>query len=317
MKPKYDVTVIILTYNSQLEKTLSTIKSSFLQEDVSFEVIVSDDGSKINYKDEIIEFSKFYLNVPFKYIGNTENYGIVANVLGAVEKAEGEYTYFISPGDYFFEKRTLKNLIDFVRKNKSEICFGKLQYYCYEDGCVSLINKMNPPAPSVYSNKFFGHKLKTLAYCTTETAVGASFIRKTDVIKEYLNKIKQYSRNDEDNTTSYYHLLKEKKDIDFYSGYVAWYEYGMGISTSNNIQFIDSLKNDCDKVLKMIKSQNSSKSIIDYIQTEDVLHRNLKHPQLFVKWIILKIYCKLFKNREFLKETTPFFNEVQKTSFDS
>ena len=61
-----DITVILCTYNPTIEELVITLDSIVNQRDVSFEIVISDDGSKDNHK-EFIETVK-----TFEYIHYVE-----------------------------------------------------------------------------------------------------------------------------------------------------------------------------------------------------------------------------------------------------
>ena len=42
---RYDISVIVVTYNQDVNKTLTTIHSILIQKDVTIQLIVADDGS--------------------------------------------------------------------------------------------------------------------------------------------------------------------------------------------------------------------------------------------------------------------------------
>ena len=48
---QYQVSVIVCTYNSKWEKLKSTLLSILSQRDISFEIIIADDGSEIQCLD--------------------------------------------------------------------------------------------------------------------------------------------------------------------------------------------------------------------------------------------------------------------------
>ena len=49
MKNKYDVSIIVATYNPDLNKLMSTLLSIIIQKGIKFEIIVTDDGSQKDY----------------------------------------------------------------------------------------------------------------------------------------------------------------------------------------------------------------------------------------------------------------------------
>ena len=258
----YEITVIVITYKPNLEKLMSTLKSAVFQKNVNIQIIVADDGSEFNYKKEIENFFIENSFRDFKLIMNEKNVGTVNNIYNAIQFAKGKYTYLISPGDYFFSESTLANIVKFSEKNNIEIGFGNSQYY-RKDSNVTLYKQMNPRSPVIFNIRCLSQKIKTLAYCTTQDIVGACFFRKTDIFANYLDRIKLLSKYDEDNCTTYIHLLQEGKEIYYFDEFVVWYELGTGISTSNNSKFSEQLEKDCETVLNSIKNKKNSK-IIEY-----------------------------------------------------
>ena len=105
---KYDFSVIVCCYNSDYEKLKKTLISISKQKNVSYEIIISDDGSK----DRAIEQIKAWVdehnisNVRYNFL--PENIGTVRNILSAVKVAQGKYVKTISPGDYLFDEYSLQ-----------------------------------------------------------------------------------------------------------------------------------------------------------------------------------------------------------------
>ena len=52
------VSVLLVTYNADWNKLKQTIESIIAQKDVSFELIIADDGSKIRWDEQIQELCK-------------------------------------------------------------------------------------------------------------------------------------------------------------------------------------------------------------------------------------------------------------------
>lgn len=51
---KYDCTVVVVTYNSDLNKLYSTLLSIIKQKNISIQIVISDDGS-FNFEKESLE----------------------------------------------------------------------------------------------------------------------------------------------------------------------------------------------------------------------------------------------------------------------
>ena len=302
----YDITVVVCSYNPNLKKLISTLKSIVLQKNVKMQVLISDDGSKVNYKDEIESFFSDYSTIDYKIIINEKNVGTVNNIYNAIRYATGKYTYIISPGDYFFSEDVLSKIYCFSEKKNITIAFGKAQYYS-NDGTLRLYNQMDPRSPEIYNLKWLSKETKKLAYCTNQGIVGACFFRRTDVLLEYINRIKDYSKYDEDNGTTYVHLLEKNGKINFLNDFVVWYEFGTGISTSNNQKFLNELEKDCTRVLQLIKNKRNER-IIDYM---DIKNRSFfRHPILKVKSYLLRILGKIYEYKKFEKTGNDFFYSI-------
>ena len=48
-----EVTVIVVTYNQDLNKIIETLDSIVIQEEISFEIIICDDGSIMRFENEL------------------------------------------------------------------------------------------------------------------------------------------------------------------------------------------------------------------------------------------------------------------------
>lgn len=304
-----DVTVLIITYNPDYRKLFSTIWSSILQKNISFEIIVCDDGSKTNYKKEIETLFTDYPDIPFYFVENMDNVGTVKNILSGLQIASGKYTYVISPGDYFFSEESINKLFAYAESINCDICFGKSQYYYSENGHIEMIRQMTPEAPRIFS-RILPQRWITLAFCETQGIVGATYFRRTNIFKQYMEEICSYSLLDEDNCTSYYHLFCAKKRICFCNEYAVWYEYGSGISTSKNSNYLNRLSNDCTNVLKRIQSIQNKNRILDYVLDEDKQHRKRNHPVIRIEVYLLIALGKFLKYKKFQESPNQFFNKV-------
>lgn len=116
------ISVIVLCYNPDLEKLKCTIISIIKQKDVEYELIISDDGSALDYRRELKDWiSELNLSVNVIYNFLLDNVGTVKNILSAVKLANGEYIKTISPGDYFFDEYSLSVYY-------SHLCIGNISF---------------------------------------------------------------------------------------------------------------------------------------------------------------------------------------------
>ena len=282
-----------------------------MQQNVNMQIVIADDGSKYNYKDEIAKFFLSYPSVKYEFSNNNTNVGTVNNIYNAILKAKGEYTYVISPGDYFFSENTLAGIYGFSVKNQIEIAFGKSQYYRRNCNNIELIKQMNPSSPEIYNKRWLSKQMKTLAYCTTQGIVGACFFRKTETFREYLEIIKDMSKYDEDNTSTYIHLLLYDKSVYFYNEYVVWYEFGSGISTSANNSFLKILEDDCNRVLSYINAKKKQQ-LIPFVLLKEKRDRIINYPLLSARYYIVRKIGNRMTYTDYLTSTTTFFDEITK-----
>ena len=95
----YDVSVVVLTYNPVMEKLKSTLLSVLNQKNVEIQIIISDDGSKIDFRKEIEELFFEFNFTHYKLFLNKENVGTIENYYFALEKTDSLLIKGISPGD--------------------------------------------------------------------------------------------------------------------------------------------------------------------------------------------------------------------------
>ena len=113
---RFDVAVVLVTYNPESNKLMDTIHSILIQKDIDLQLILADDGSN-NCDYEQLEQ---YLNdkICFKKVVSPVNQGTVKNILNALQYVEAPYVKVISPGDSFLDEYVLKNWISFLKKSK-------------------------------------------------------------------------------------------------------------------------------------------------------------------------------------------------------
>ena len=53
---KYPVSVLVCDYNPKLKDIIITLRSVLLQKGIKFQIVISDDGSKVNYFEAIRQY---------------------------------------------------------------------------------------------------------------------------------------------------------------------------------------------------------------------------------------------------------------------
>ena len=138
MSSHIQVSIIICTYNPDLRKLLTSVKSVVVQTGVEFEIIVTDDGSKIDYFNDIKAYFADIRFTEYSLIKNIDNLGTVKNVLNALKHARGEYVFLNSPGDYVFDSTVISDFYEFAKKNNADICFGDYIPYFLEEKIIYI-----------------------------------------------------------------------------------------------------------------------------------------------------------------------------------
>ena len=275
--------VICLTYNSDVTKTLTTLNSVINQKDCDFELIIADDGSKENNVDVIERYLRSKKFVNYKIKANKVNQGIIGNYLSAIELANGRYIKYISLGDYLYDEFTLNKCLNFMHQYHAELAFGKALYYSNENDKLEILTQKNPVFTEIYdinNNDYdFEIVLKNLILWQ-DGILGAAVIADRVVFQKYLREIFGKVKYIEDNTIMPLATL-DKKRIYFFDEYILWYECDSGISTNTNRGFKEKIHMDFFKCY-------------EYLKTKDCKNKNIKLAYLKQKYSVQKQRFLLF-----------------------
>lgn len=224
-----DVTVVILTYNSDFEKVKYSLKSVFNQEGLNISVIIADDGSKeFDYK----EYVRFFSDSGFEnylIVVNKENKGTVINSFNAIKRANGTYVKLLGTGDAFLHNDSLKIWVDNLQNSGKRWSFCESVFFDANSEDRRIINVPAHP------QKIKCYELEKKRECMwryialDDLPVGANILCQKDIYLEYLGdaigkviyaedflcRLMMY-----DEVFPYF----EKKSIIFY-------EFGAGVST--------------------------------------------------------------------------------------
>lgn len=226
-----ELTVIVVSYNSSLEKTLRTIRSVIRQAGIALELIVSDDGSSDNHFDSI---ERFLINENFsnyKLISNKINIGTVENLYKACRQASGIYIKAISPGDYLYDNHVCLNAVNFMRTNIIRIAFGKAAYYRRVGEALVVGRVFKPRVMAPYRSEPQDSREVLKRLIADDCILGAAIIIERELALKFLGKAIGKVRLFEDKTIT---LLAAAigetiRELPFY---FVWYEIGCGVTSS-------------------------------------------------------------------------------------
>ena len=237
------LSIIVLSYNSDVRKMEATLKSVINQKNVDFEIIVSDDGSKVDPTDEIKNIFQKYNCSNYKININKENLGTVKNCLSAINLANGKYVYLISPGDMIFDDYTMSDFYNFAEEKEAQVCFGEYLNYVVDNDDVKLVEKLaNPARNDVYDPPYDFFDYKLLFLCT-EYILGPCYFRTKEFALKYLGYASKCCKYVEDNTSTAF-ALADNVSIFHYKRDICWYECNTGISTNLNSKWINLTRKD-------------------------------------------------------------------------
>ena len=296
---QYDVSVIVLTYNPKYEKLLYTLKSILVQKNISFQIVVSDDGSKENYFSDIRLLFEEYHFKDYKLVDSSTNTGTCLNYKRGIEASSGLYIKAISPGDFLFDENVLSDWIAFMKNTRCQVSFGQTVYYSLENGtAVIRKEKCQPQRIELYHAENYNKKAVIMNYIfLLDPIVGSALVTKRDILLSYLNLIIGKVKYAED--TMFRIMIFDDIQILEFPRFVVYYEHGTGISTSKSKEWAKIIKTEIIETNEIIKSRLDRGSFfnirikilfsVKYASKQYTILKYLLFPNL--------IYKKIIKNK--------------------
>lgn len=301
----YSMSVLIVCYNPNYIDLMRTAYSVVMQQGIDFEIIVSDDGSETDYFDSLRMFFDNHDVHKYRFVKNKQNNGTVKNVLSGLRLAEGKYIRPISPGDFLYDKDTLKDIFCFMEDRGAKISFGNPVYFNIKNSRVHLVSvNSSPQKPELYSKKNYSYKKVKLHYLVYEDIIcGISFAWLNETMKKYFELIEGKVIYAEDNILRI--VVSREERIWYMDRYVVWYEYGTGISTD-----IEKLKiwgmrlnKDLQSIIPILEGKDIKKDfIIRQFLLLNKVNESWKKNMLpkIIKYVIAPelLYWKFRKNKK-------------------
>ena len=299
---KAEVSVIVLTYNSDFEKLKKTLLSVLNQKGLDFEVIVCDDGSKEKCFDEIKKLFDEHGFKNYKFVDNKENKGTIKNYLSGLYEAKGEYAFAISAGDMLYDEEALKSFLSFAKENDVEILFGDCICYNFKEGKIKIYNEEHSPRrPEIYDIGADIKKAKREMFLGDQV-IGVAYFRKTEIAIKYFEKLTSLIRYAEDNPSTLF-AYEEGVKINHFNRKVVWYEYATGMSNAGSSpmaqKIIDEFKviyahlakeykgnvEDCAMLRTSIESKKKMALTCflkhPFIYTSHLIYQKIKKPSFY------------------------------------
>ncbi len=242
---KYDVTLLVASYNPEWYALKRTLCSALNQKNVNFQIVIADDDSKETFYDEVIKLFEKYEYNDFKFLRAETNRGTCLNIYNGLLDSEGEYIKTIGPGDCLFDESVLSSWVYYAKNNFADICFGDSVFF-EKDGTASekIISKRRyPQNVSPYIKDNYCVKEGIYNYVLLGDVVwGSNFLTRRDVMVTYMKRIIGKIKYAED--MIYRMMLADGRKMTYFQHNVIWYEYGSGISTSGDSKWHKIISNE-------------------------------------------------------------------------
>jgi glycosyltransferase involved in cell wall biosynthesis len=288
MNKKLDFSVIVCCYNSSITKLEKTIFSIENQKGVTFEIIVSDDGSCDFKKDELIDWinNKHYTNIKLNLL--PKNVGTVKNIISAIKISKGLFVKTISPGDFLFDSSSLSIYLSYFYKKNADILFSKARYF---DTNGKILYSRSPGSPFSFKKLF----MKKNVCLFKETIPGVAVAAKKNTELHYLSLIEGKIKYVEDRALMVLGLLDGLNVIGI-SQYLVWYEFGTGISNGEHSEIITKDRDALFALLGEINCNAKCKKISYlYFKTKNKnkFYSNLIYGLNYPSYFFFKASCVL------------------------
>lgn len=289
-KETIQVSIVVLTYNPDPVKLRQTLRAIGAQQNVRYELIISDDGSA--RKD--FSFLPGYLAQvgisDYCLLEHEENRGTVQSCYSAVSAARGEYVFLTSPGDFLFDSLVMHDLYCYAQEQKAPLCFGNAVFYAAENGmgrCTKSVGK--PARPQLYAPQMPAAVGK-LHFFAGDWVIGASYFRSRALLLKTLEQVLDTAKYMEDTTTTAFAMAAGER-LCYFDRNVVWYEDGSGVSTGKNEKWEKLLRKDLLQSFQKLKKQYSQDPYVDIgwcniAQTNRIkrmAYKLLRHPAAMLR----------------------------------
>jgi glycosyltransferase involved in cell wall biosynthesis len=232
-----DFSVIVLNYHPDRDKLFATLRSILCQKNISYEIIIADDGSPNPLQEQIDAFMSSHAFTDYRFVLHEQNGGTVINLYDGLQKARGKYIKPISPGDCLYDENTLSDVFAYMEREHAQVLFGDMVYYNGDQ----IFDIKTPLVESIYhthqTKKILKHQMLYYEYIS-----GAAVFYERNRLEQGLEAIRGHVIYAEDTILQLF--AAENIDIHHLPRFTVWYEYGTGLSTDPQKRLSDRLKRD-------------------------------------------------------------------------
>lgn len=266
------MSVIVITYNQSPQSIFQTLNSIVCQNFDDFEVIISDDGSKVTHSEAIGEYLDNSDFRNYRIITRDNNVGTVKNILEAMLSASGEFVKCIGAGDLLYSPNTLNEIYDFCKQNRVTLGFGLIKAYSLNNGELSIQPFHAPRNTEVYRKESnSSEKLEQLLINDDWLPGSGLFYQKDSLIDLFTILSNDFKvKYCEDLVVP---LVLFEGNIDYLDKYILWYEWGVGISNDGSSAARERMYKDHSNYFVHLAYQYPKNSIVKRAKNRFVLKR--------------------------------------------
>ena len=281
-KNLYDISIIVCTYNAIMTSLLLTLDSIINQKGVNYEVIIADDGSENNLRDEIINYFNKRAICNWTLICNEKNQGTVQNIKSAIDESNGKYIKLISPGDVLSNDKILKMWMNFMIEKNVKWSFSDYSAYIGHPSDKKYISIKANPMDIVPYLKDDEKKCRWNYVVLNDIALGAAIFSESGIMKEYLLKIVGRVMYAEDNIWRM--MMFDGIVGAYFQQNTIVYEYGTGISTKGSEIWSKRLLKDWNEANNiMLQNKQLDEFQTDIVNAWAINGKKNKFRKLFIK----------------------------------
>ncbi len=251
--------IVVITYEPVWEKLRATLASILSQDFKDYEIILTDDGSKVNHFDKVEKYFKHFEFTRYKFITHAENRGTVKNLISGVGAAEGKYIRDFGPGDLFYSRDTLGKVYNYMTETECKIAAGLPIGYTKTDKGRKSVAFNHPFDIDAYLKNNEERILENLILYS-DMVCGANLVYERDFFLHYLNRIEDHVIYAEDLIQIMSAVEGERTSIMPFR--MIWYEVDTGSSTKKASPFKKRLAVDVENLYDLLLSEHPDNKLL-------------------------------------------------------